>query len=76
MIVRLALSIQQSDETTVMEKVLQITKLVKRLGFKIEDLDVEGDITDAMDRMGRMMTLLSTMISKADATAAAVYSKI
>ena len=76
MIVRFALSIQEKDETTVMEKVLELTRRIKRLGFKIDDLVVEGDITDLMDRYVKTLTLASSIVSKAEATAAAAYSKI
>lgn len=89
MIVEFTLSTEENDEALVMEKVLEISKHIKQLEFKMVTTVIQGNIIDseigemeslrlqmAMDRLSKMMTTLSNVLAKAAATTAGIAQNL
>jgi len=72
MIVEFALTTEENEEPLVMEKVLELTKHITQVGFKIDNVVVQDDSRDEMDRRNKFEALLSSMLAKGAATAAGV----
>lgn len=72
MIVEFALTTEENEEPLVMEKVLELTKHNTQVGFKIDNVVVQDDSRDEMDRRNKFEALLSSMLAKGAATAARV----
>lgn len=76
MIVEFTLSIEENDEPSVMEKVLEISKHIKQLGFKVNNVVIQGDIKDMIGRYYHFEAVLASVLAKEAAAAAAAVSKV
>ena len=72
MLVNFSPTIEERNEPSVMEKVLELTKHITQVGFKIDNVVVQDDSRDEMDRRNKFEALLSSMLAKGAATAAGV----
>ena len=76
--VELVLNIEENNESAVLEKVLEITKHITQIGFKIDKLLMleKYDISYLMSRLNTMEALAASVLAKAAATEAAAVSMI
>ena len=68
--VELVLNIEENNESAVLEKVLEITKYITQIGFKIDKLLMleKYDISYLMSRLNTMEALAASVLAKAATT--------
>jgi hypothetical protein len=84
MIVEFTLRSEEKNEALVMEKVLEISKHMKQLDFKMDHIDMMSEMGEmeslrlqmAMDRMGKMMFILSNLMKKMEDTASTITQNL
>jgi hypothetical protein len=68
-IVNFALTTEENNESSVMKKVLELTKHMNQLGFKANNVVIQSEMGDmeslrlqmAMDRLSKLMSTLSEL---------------
>ena len=76
--VELVLNLEENNESAVLEKVLEITKDITQIDFKIDKLLMleKYDISYLMSRLNTMEALAASVLAKAATTEAAAVSMI
>ena len=83
-IIEFTLRNEEKNEALVMEKVLEISKHMKQLDFKMDHIDMMSEMVEmeslrlqmAMDRMSKMMFILSNLMKKMEDTASTITQNL
>lgn len=83
-IIEFTLRNEEKNEALVMEKVLEISKHMKQLDFKMDHIDMMSEMREmeslrlqmAMDRMSKMMFILSNLMKKMEDTASTITQNL
>lgn len=83
-IIEFTLRNEEKNEALVMEKVLEISKHMKQLDFKMDHIDMMSEMREmeslrlqmAMDRMSKMMSILSSLMKNMEDTASTITQNL